>query len=56
MTDIVFDVFWMNPKEIEIILKLDFDFHGFSRYDEGRLRYYAEILFVHSESSLQTKN
>ena len=26
----------MNPIKIEIILMRDFDFHGFSRYGEGR--------------------
>ena len=36
MTDIVFDVYGMNPIEIEIILMRDFDFHGFSEFGEGR--------------------
>ena len=36
MTNIVFDVYGMNPIEIEIFLKRNFDFHGFSRCGEGR--------------------
>ena len=44
LTDIVFDVYRMNPIEIESILMSDFDFHGFSRYGEGRFTLFCLTL------------
>ena len=36
----------MNPIEIEIILTRNFDFHGFSRYGEGRFTVLCQNLFT----------
>ena len=50
MTDIVdlFDVYGMNP--IENISTRDFDFHEFSRYGEGSLRYYTYFRYTYFDN------
>ena len=35
----------MNPTEIENILTRDFDFHGFSRYGEGRFTVSCHVFY-----------